>query len=674
MELFKIFGTIAIQSADAEAGMEKAKSKAKETASSMEKSFSKIGDAAVKCGKIIATGLAAGAAAVGALAKKALDSYGDYEQLAGGSKLLFGDAYDYIADKAANAYATVQMSTNDYLQQVNGFATGLKTALGGDAQAAAELADRIITAEADIVAATGNSQEAVQNAFNGIMKSNFSMLDNLQLGITPTKEGFQEVIDKVNDWNKANGEATAYQIDNLADCQNALVDYVAMQGLADYAANEAAETIQGSLSAVKASWQNLLTGIASDDADIGQLVGNLTSTVTTAAHNIVPRLSQILGGLSTALGQIIPVIAAELPGLIEGLLPQLLAGALSLVNGLISALPGLVSSIASAIPALLPQLISGVIAAIVSLCSNFGDIIQPIIDSLPDTIMSITEALIENLPILLEGVISLVMGIVEALPVIIQTLTDMTPQIIEMVVSALITCSPQLLMGFIQLFIGVIQALPTLLFAPIQGACEGIVGTFDGIKNGVSELLAPLKGKFDELLVQPIENAKEKIRSVIDAIKGFFDFQISWPHIPLPHFSITPAGWKVGDLLKGVKPELGIEWYAKAMDNPMIMNDPTIFGYNPETGNMMGGGEKGAEVVSGANTLMNMISGAVQNENAAMIQRMERIIDLLVQFFPDALQAMQTPMVCDTNGLAIAMAPTMDTELGRLAIKKGRGR
>ena len=142
MELFKIFGTIAVRSEEAEDGMNKAKNKAKDTASSMEKSFDKIGKAALKVGKVIATGLAAGSAAVGALAKKAIDSYAEYEQLVGGSKLMFGEAYDFIANKAKNAYATVQMSQNDYLKQVNGFAVGLKTALGGNEQAAAELADR----------------------------------------------------------------------------------------------------------------------------------------------------------------------------------------------------------------------------------------------------------------------------------------------------------------------------------------------------------------------------------------------------------------------------------------------------------------------------------------------------------------------------------------------------
>ena len=125
---------------------------------------------------------------------------------------MFGEAYDFIAEKAKTAYKDIQMSQNDYLEQVNGFAIGLKTAMGDDEIGAAKLADRIVTAEADIVAATGNTAENVQNAFNGIMKNNYTMLDNLQIGITPTKEGFQELIDKVNAYKEAQGDATRYRL------------------------------------------------------------------------------------------------------------------------------------------------------------------------------------------------------------------------------------------------------------------------------------------------------------------------------------------------------------------------------------------------------------------------------------------------------------------------------
>jgi hypothetical protein len=550
LELFKIAGTIAINSQEAEEGMDKAKHRAKDTASSMEGSFAKIGSAALKVGKVVATGLAAGAAAIGALAKSSIDSFAEFEQLVGGSQLLFGDAYDFIADKAKNAYATVQMSQNDYLKQVNGFAVGLKTALGGDAQAAAELADKIITAEADIVAATGNSQEAVQNAFNGIMKGNFAMLDNLQLGITPTKEGFQEVIDKVNEWNKANGEATKYQIDNLADCQAALVDYVEMQGLAGYAANEASETIQGSLAAAKAAWQNLLTGVATDGADMDGLIEGLVTSVTTAANRIIPRLTQILGGLSTALAQLVPIISAELPGLLGKLLPslteaavgligglvaalpglvtmlttsvipQLLGGVIEITNALIGALPGVIGALASALPTLLPQLIKGIITMITTLFSNFSQIIQPIIGALPDIIISVTEVLLENLPALIEGVIALVMGIVDATPEIIQSLVDMLPKIIEMLVTAMIACTPQLLKGAFQLVGGVIKSLPSLLASLITGAINVIVTYFSALWDGLGGVFSELASWFDGNVLQPII---EFFSGLWDSIKGTFN-------------------------------------------------------------------------------------------------------------------------------------------------------
>lgn len=265
--------------------------------------FGKVFGSAAKA-KMLAGG-AAVATALTALVKSSVDQYAEYEQLVGGAQLLFGDAYDTIAEKAAGAYKTVQMSQNDYLRQVNGFATGLKEAMGGNAQAAADLADKIITAQADVVAATGASQEAVQNAFNGIMKGNFTMVDNLQLGITPTKQGYQEMIDKVNEWNAAQGRATNYTMDNLADMQSALVDYIEMQGLAGYAANEAADTIQGSFAMTKAAWSNMLTGIAADGADMEVLTQNLVDSIVNVVKNLAPRIWEIIKTIGTMLGDAI---------------------------------------------------------------------------------------------------------------------------------------------------------------------------------------------------------------------------------------------------------------------------------------------------------------------------------------------------------------------------------
>lgn len=294
--VFELFATISLDTDEYERKLKDSENKTS--------TFADVLKANLASGAISA-GVKKLAGVVADVGKAAYTSYARYEQLAGGAQLMFGDAYDFVAEKARNAYKTVQMSQNDYLQQVNGFATGLKTALGGNVQAAAELADKVITAEADVVAATGNTQEAVQNAFNGIMKSNFTMLDNLQLGITPTKEGFQQLIDKVNEWNAENGEATAYTIDNLADCQAALVDYIEMQGLAGYAANEAAGTIEGSTASMKAAWQNLATGMADSSADMEGLTKDFVDSVFTAGKNIIPRVQQIVTGVGTATAEAI---------------------------------------------------------------------------------------------------------------------------------------------------------------------------------------------------------------------------------------------------------------------------------------------------------------------------------------------------------------------------------
>lgn len=443
MEIFKLLGTIAISGADA------AKDEITETTEHAEKKGSKL---LGTLGKIGAAVVAAGGAAVVAIGKQALSSYADYEQLVGGAKLLFGEAYDFIAEKAANAYSTVQMSQNDYLQQVNGFATGLKTALGGNEQAAAELADRIITAEADVVAATGNSQEAVQNAFNGIMKSNYTMLDNLQLGITPTKEGFQEVIDKVNEWNAANGRATQYQIDNLADAQSALIDYIEMQGLAGYAAAEAADTIQGSVASMKGAWSNLLTGIADENANFEVLMNNFVDSLVAVGENIIPRINTILQGLTRLITEASQTI---IPLVVQILLENL-------------------SSIVAAGMDLILALVNGIL-----------DNIDLLIDCVLDLVDVVVDKLIENLPRLIEGgiqlTVSLAAGIIKAIPQLVAKL----PQLVSAVFKGLND-------GFLridEIGLNIVRGVWNGIASAGDWLWSQVSGFFSSIVNGVKNLL-----------------------------------------------------------------------------------------------------------------------------------------------------------------------------------------
>ena len=284
--------------------------------------------------KTTAKGILAIAGAVTAVTTLGVKAYAEFEQLAGGAELMFGKASETVMKNAREAYATVQMSQNEYLKQVNGFAVGLKTSLGGNEQAAADLAHRIVVAEADIVAATGETQENIQNAFNGIMKNNFTMLDNLKLGITPTKEGYQEIIDKVNAWNAANGKATNYQMGNLADMQSALVDYVKMQGLAGYASREAADTIQGSTAMMKASWENLLIAMSTGEG-IDDAVNAFVYSLERVVANMSPVIERVLIGLGQSVSIALPSLVQMVVNALMQQIPMLVLATYNMIVGLI---------------------------------------------------------------------------------------------------------------------------------------------------------------------------------------------------------------------------------------------------------------------------------------------------------------------------------------------------
>ncbi len=476
-----------------------------QASSQVETIGSKLKGGLATAAKVGAAAVAAAGAAVVAIGKQAIEQYAEYEQLVGGAELMFGDAYDFVAEKAKNAYSTVQMSQNDYLRQVNGFATGLKTALGGNAQAAAELADKIVNAEADVVAATGASQEMVQNAFNGIMRSNYVMLDNLQLGITPTKEGFQEVIDKVNEWNAANGRATNYVIDNLADAQSALVDYIEMQGLQGYAANEAADTIQGSLASMKSAWQNLLTGVADDNADFETLVDNFVESVGTAANNIIPRIDTALQGVGKLIEELVPVLIDKIPMLINSTLPSLIQSGVNLVgsiaSGMLSALPKMAESAVSLIqmaknmildfaksltdPKNLSSVVDSAINIVVTLTTAIIDAIPALIEAAPEIIKNLVVALIENVPKIGEAALSLMKTLFDAIVKNIPIVLKSAGEIVGSLVGAFAKLFPKIVGIGVDIVKGVWQGIKSMA----STFANNIKNFFSGIVNSVKSVL-----------------------------------------------------------------------------------------------------------------------------------------------------------------------------------------
>ena len=138
----------------------------------------------------------------------------------------------------------------------------------------------------------------------------------------------------------------------------------------------------------------------------------------------------------------------------------------------------------------------------------------------------------------------------------------------------------------------------------------------------------------------------------------------------MPHFEISGKF----SLDPPSVPKFSIEWYKKAMNAPMLLNDPTIFGYNPASGSFLGGGEAGEEVVSGASSLMRMIKGAVNSELDGVAYYLQKLISMLADYFPELIAASGHDIVCDDGTIIARYTPMIDKRLGDIQKMKERGR
>lgn len=186
-----------------------------------------------------------------------------------------------------------------------------------------------------------------------------------------------------------------------------------------------------------------------------------------------------------------------------------------------------------------------------------------------------------------------------------------------------------------------------------------------GLNNAlttVSTVLGNIKNKFSSIL----DGAKTIVKNAIDGIKGFFNFSWSLPALKLPHISISGSF----SLNPPSVPSFGISWYKKAMDEAMLLDGATIFGAYGNT--FLGGGEAGPEVVSGANTLMEMIREAAGDAQGALLQVSVQILDLLTAYFPELAENMERAIVLDDGTLVGRIAPQINEELGDIIRRRNR--
>lgn len=364
MNLFELFCKIAIDDDDYQKGLDDAK---KHTKSFAKNAGETIGGFAKKAEKAFATAAKIASAAIGAastgiivLTKAAIAEYSNYEQLVGGVDTLFKGSSQKVQEYAANAYKTAGMSANEYMDTVTSFSASLLQSLGGDTEVAAEKANTAITDMSDNANKMGTDMTAIQNAYQGFAKQNYTMLDNLKLGYGGTKEEMQRLIDDANALNAAQGKLTNYSIDSYADIVDAIHDVQTEMGITGTTAAEASTTIQGSVSSAKAAWHNLMIGIADDNQDFDGLVNDFVSSVETAADNILPRIDQSLEGIlklvQVASEKIIPrvitTISEKAPDLIE-------AGAdivLALGDGIIDNLDSIFAAVEKVATRLIPKI------------------------------------------------------------------------------------------------------------------------------------------------------------------------------------------------------------------------------------------------------------------------------------------------------------------------------
>lgn len=364
----------------------------------------------------LATAAKVGAAAVGAaatgiavLTKNALNNYAEYEQLVGGVDTLFKDSSTKVQEYAANAYKTAGLSANEYMDTVTSFSASLLQSLGGDTEAAADMANVAITDMSDNANKMGTDMASIQNAYQGFAKQNYTMLDNLKLGYGGTKEEMQRLIDDANALNAAQGKYTNYSIESYADIVSAIHDVQVEMGIYGTTADEASTTIQGSVSSMKAAWSNLLTGIADDNADFKTLIEQFVDSLVTVGENIIPRINIIIQGLTQLITEasqtIIPlavqILLENLPSIVAAgmdLIIALVSGILDNIDMLIDCVLEMVDVIVDKLIDNLPKLIDGGIRLIAALANGLIRAIPNLVSKIPQIISSIVKGLISGIP------------------------------------------------------------------------------------------------------------------------------------------------------------------------------------------------------------------------------------------------------------------------------------
>lgn len=468
-------------------------------------------------------------AAVLNVGKQAIEAYAQNEQLVGGVQTLFKDSAGIVQDYANNAYKAAGMSANEYMNTVTGFSASLIQSLGGDTKAAAELGNTAVQDMSDNANKMGTDIDSIQQTYQSLSRGNYAMLDNLKLGYGGTKAEMERLM---SDAEKLTGEH--YTIGDFGDTVKAIHAVQTQMGITGTTAKEASTTIEGSMNAMKASWQNLLAGMSDSGANMDGLINNLVDSVNTFAGNIMPRIAPLINGMVQTAVQLLPqavnMITNQLLPLITAQIPSIVNGLSQVMQAVVAALPQIMSALTASLPqiveallTLLPQLIDAGMQMPTSLIQGITEALPTLIAMLPTIVQQVASVVLDNLPLIIQAgvqlLLALVNGIVEALPQLIQMLPGIVMQISDVLLNnlpLLVNAGIQILIALIR---GITQAIPQLV-AMLPQIVVKIVRTLSAhlpeiLSTGLQMMVQLAAG-----IVRGIGNAVSGARNVVSSIVG----------------------------------------------------------------------------------------------------------------------------------------------------------
>lgn len=434
-----------------------------------------------------------------------------------------------------------------------------------------------------------------------------------------------------------------------------------------------------------------------------QIMQALVSALPTLIPMLIDSLISMIVTLCTMLPQIIQPIIDNLPLIITSIvnalmenLPILIEGAVQLVVGLVAALPEIILSLLEAVPTILTSIVDGLLAAlpvlldgwttiwnavteavkvlmqgiktaVVNIWNSIVENVGTILTNMKDIISNIWAAIKNTISGALEIIKSVISGVWETIKSLISAALDTIKSVISSIWNGIKSTTSNIWNGIKDTISNTINGAKTTVSNVVNGIKSTVSNIFNSVKSTVTSIWNGVK----TAITTPINAAKDAVKSALDKISGFFSgLKLEFPKIKLPHFSITGKF----SLDPPSMPKIGVEWYAKAMENPLVMNSPTLFGYNPSTGKFMGGGEAGSEVVSGTDTLMNLIGQAVSGQMSGMVYYLQKLVSILADYFPQILEAMDRDIVTDDGAVIAHYTPLIDKELGKMKDRKDRGR